>query len=213
MNKKEIKIREDQKVAILEALSSMEKNITTLNDTLGSLPVDLRRMFKIQDFETLRDDIGSYEIRIGEIISAIKPKFEMDSIVISANSTEKLDGIADSYVAEVREMCLDEMLDSDGSGYSKLRMIYERSTPYLYPHEEKRGSKKYKERMALYGKYSAIANEIFRDRLEEEYGVTELPQKTKDKLFSKAWDKGHAYGFYDVRWAYDDLVEVVKTMV
>ncbi len=67
--------------------------------------------------------------------------------------------------------------------------------------------------MELYRKYQEIANDIFREKLEEEYGVEDLPQQTKDKLFSKAWEKGHAYGFSEVKYAYDDLVEVVKTMV
>lgn len=50
--------------------------------------------------------------------------------------------------------------------------------------------------------------EQLRARLEEEHDMANHPKR--DKLWSKAWEHGHAAGLDDVDTWYSDLVELVK---
>ena len=49
---------------------------------------------------------------------------------------------------------------------------------------------------------------LFKADLEAEHNVVGHPKA--DKLFSIAWQRGHAYGYYDVACIYDDIVELIK---
>lgn len=50
--------------------------------------------------------------------------------------------------------------------------------------------------------------EEFKNDLFEELGITNNPKR--EKLFNKAWEHGHAYGFYEVYNVACDLVELIE---
>lgn len=47
----------------------------------------------------------------------------------------------------------------------------------------------------------------FKQALFEEHGVENNPKR--ELCFSKAWEKGHAYGMDEVANVFDDLVELI----
>ena len=51
-------------------------------------------------------------------------------------------------------------------------------------------------------------NALFRANLEEQYGLVGHPKA--DKLWSLAWEQGHAEGYLSVAYAYGDLTELVR---
>lgn len=58
--------------------------------------------------------------------------------------------------------------------------------------------------------YRAEENRLyakFREDVESEYGMREHPKR--EKLWAKAWDRGHSEGLSQVLWWYDDLYELV----
>lgn len=66
----------------------------------------------------------------------------------------------------------------------------------------------YDEAKAAYNAEDARLHTAFREALEAEYGMAGHPKA--DKLYSKAWEKGHSSGFGEVANEYDDLVELVR---
>jgi hypothetical protein len=70
--------------------------------------------------------------------------------------------------------------------------------------EELRGTR---ERMAAYNALTAALEAEFRADLEEYYGMTGHPKA--DLLYSKSWERGHAYGLSEVANVYSDLVDLV----
>ena len=51
-----------------------------------------------------------------------------------------------------------------------------------------------------------------RDDCEAELCPDWVPQTTKDVVWKKAWEDGHAYGACEVKWHYDDLMDIVRTL-
>jgi hypothetical protein len=139
--------------------------------------------------------------------------FEMDKISHSPKSISLLKEMAEKQIEDIRDMDVWEMIQCDESRYSHIRKVYERAGIYLYPSDLKKDDKNYKKRMDLYREYSNRADEIFREKLEDYYHTDKLPQKTKDKLWGKAWEQGHSAGYNDVACAYEDISDVVMSMV
>ena len=70
--------------------------------------------------------------------------------------------------------------------------------------EELRGTR---ERMAAYNALTAALEDAFRIDLESYYNTTGHPKA--DLLYSKSWERGHAYGLSEVANVYSDLVDLV----
>lgn len=59
--------------------------------------------------------------------------------------------------------------------------------------------------------YNAEINSLqaeFKVDLFEEFGVTDNPKA--ELCFSKAWERGHAYGYSDVYSVFSDIVELIQ---
>lgn len=57
----------------------------------------------------------------------------------------------------------------------------------------------------------AVTNE-FRDALAKEY-CSRLPLTVADKIFGKAWEDGHAFGYNAVESFYCELIDFVEDIV
>ena len=213
MDKKELIKRAHVKKDMLESLKKLAESVYSLNYLFNDrdTPNDIIKMLPIGSMDIL-EGILDKEPQLQKIVKVTEREFDMDTISNSTNAVTLLRKMAEDQIKVVMGMDLDEMLDSEG-GYSPLRMVYERNGNYLYPMNMKRDDKDYRKRMDLYNEYSNKADEIFRETLEDYYDVKELPQQTKNKLFSQAWEKGHSSGYNEVRYYYDELVDLVKTMV
>jgi hypothetical protein len=75
---------------------------------------------------------------------------------------------------------------------------------------------KYKKNLAGHKAYSDRQNEIednFKSDLEKEFGTDILPKSIRDKIFSKAWEDGHAYGHSEVLIHYEDIADFVDDII
>lgn len=52
--------------------------------------------------------------------------------------------------------------------------------------------------------------ELFWTDLEEEEGISNLPERIKSALRAQAWEQGHAYGLHEVACHYPDLADLAK---
>ena len=73
---------------------------------------------------------------------------------------------------------------------------------------EDEASKLYVDAVQAHKEKTRQLEDQFKADLEAEFGVENNPKK--DKLYEKAWDRGHAYGLGDVYIAYADLVELIE---
>ena len=66
-----------------------------------------------------------------------------------------------------------------------------------------------KSRRAAYGQLDQLRTEEFKNLLAAEY---DLPQNHPkfDKVYSYAYQQGHAYGFSEIEMVFADVVELVK---
>lgn len=71
-----------------------------------------------------------------------------------------------------------------------------------------------KKRIApLKAKYTKAQNEAenqFRLDMEEYWCFGEFPDEVKSKIHYLAWERGHAYGYSEVRGYYDEFVELAE---
>jgi len=59
--------------------------------------------------------------------------------------------------------------------------------------------------------YDKISNEINSELvgyIKEVAGLNSIPEKFRDKIWNKAWDDGHAYGYSEVYYKLLDLVDI-----
>jgi hypothetical protein len=66
----------------------------------------------------------------------------------------------------------------------------------------------YHRTLDLYRKEEGRLNDIFKQDCEEAEGFTNHPKK--DKLWSKAWEHGHASGYGDIYSWYRELAELLR---
>ena len=50
---------------------------------------------------------------------------------------------------------------------------------------------------------------VFKEDLEKEHGLEDVPEEVKTKVFAMAWERGHASGLYDVEMNYEELAELI----
>lgn len=85
--------------------------------------------------------------------------------------------------------------------YTKAVELYNKEIE-LYKDKEKEYYKKRKEIL-----------EEFKNDLAVEYCVDDLPKEIQDKIFSKAYEDGHASGYYDIAWHYEELAEFTLDII
>lgn len=96
----------------------------------------------------------------------------------------------------------DNMLDIQAlQEYTKAVEIYNKEIE-SYKDKEKEYYKKRKE----------ILEEFKKDLAVENY-VDDLPKEIQDKIFSKAYEDGHANGYYDIAWHYEELAEFILDII
>ena len=96
----------------------------------------------------------------------------------------------------------DNMLDIQAlQEYTKAVETYNKEIE-LYKDKEKEYYKKRKE-----------ALEEFKNDLAFEYCVDNLPKEIQDKIFSKAYEDGHASGYHDIAWHYEELAEFTLDVI
>lgn len=74
------------------------------------------------------------------------------------------------------------------------------------------GIKDRDERVAAHAEYNAATSRItgeFREWLANEYAPT-MPASVQNKIWGKAWEDGHAYGYREVENHYMDLAEFAE---
>jgi len=71
-----------------------------------------------------------------------------------------------------------------------------------------RGEAEYKEARRAYGAETARLEAQFKADLEEETGLQNHPKK--DKLYAKAWERGHSGGLSEVYNEYLDLSDLLE---
>lgn len=49
-------------------------------------------------------------------------------------------------------------------------------------------------------------------KCEREFCPNWVSRKTKDAIWDKAWEDGHAYGPNEVEMHYQDLIEIIRTL-
>lgn len=61
---------------------------------------------------------------------------------------------------------------------------------------------------AVYNEVTRQKHEEFKQDLFEDLGIQDNPKK--EKLFDKAWDRGHSHGYSEVYGVASDLVELIE---
>lgn len=83
---------------------------------------------------------------------------------------------------------------------------YINKLPYPKQHEEG-----YKEKRSEYRHETARLKHLFYEDLCEEFGLP-AASKRSTKIFEKAWEDGHAYGFSEVYGKFSNLVEFLDSL-
>lgn len=52
--------------------------------------------------------------------------------------------------------------------------------------------------------------EELRKECEEEYCPNWVSQAVRDQVWERAWEHGHSSGFHDVKFYYDDFMDIVR---
>jgi len=65
----------------------------------------------------------------------------------------------------------------------------------------------YKKDMDSYRKQFQSVETTITDYMKEMSGFNKIPDKSKEKVWSKAWEDGHAHGYYEV---YGHLVSLIE---
>lgn len=149
------------------------------------------------------------------IIKIRKESVETDEF---KNLINKLKESADSQIELVEKMNVSDATNTylGENSYSPLRMIYERSEPFLHPYGHNNLNPEQKKELdKLYSEYSSKAQDIFRTLLEKEFEnvLSKLPDKAKDKIYYKSWEKGHAYGFGEVYYEYTSNIDFINEIL
>jgi restriction endonuclease S subunit len=66
-----------------------------------------------------------------------------------------------------------------------------------------------REQYRIYGEIDAEKERRFKEKLFEKHGY-KLGDPIAEKVYAKAWERGHAYGFNEVENEFDDLIELVR---
>ena len=64
----------------------------------------------------------------------------------------------------------------------------------------------YNEYLEIYKRECGEIALLIEELIKDEAGLDSVPEKSRDKVYSKAWSDGHSSGFYSV---YQELVELV----
>jgi hypothetical protein len=71
----------------------------------------------------------------------------------------------------------------------------------------------YKDKEKEYYKKRTEILEEFKNDLAIENHVNNLPKEIQDKIFSKAYADGHASGYHDIAWHYEELADFTLDII
>jgi hypothetical protein len=72
----------------------------------------------------------------------------------------------------------------------------------------KNETKQYHEDVKKYHEEEHTLHELFRNDLKEEYGLQN--SKYEPLIWEKAWEHGHAHGYYEIQYWYEEFSDIVK---
>lgn len=75
-------------------------------------------------------------------------------------------------------------------------------------YEEK--TKTYKTDLESYNTKVREINKVIEEYIKEEAGLNDIPEKSRAKVFAKAWQDRHGSGYYEVYLELEELVDLFK---